>query len=295
MSSKNLKNNIFSLCLYLILISSVYADTKNLILNWELDGLSNPESVIYDPKLNHLYVSNVNGSGVEKDGNGFISIVSLDGKLIQEKWVTGLNAPKGLALHGRTLYTADIDELVTIDINSGSIINKFKVNDAKFLNDVAASENGDIYVSDMFLNRIHVLTEDNFSVWIESSELEAPNGLLALENEIILGSWGKMTDGFTTKIPGHLKRISIKDKTIQSIGDGTSVGNLDGVESDDNDGFYITDWINGKLLHIKNSGEVSELLDLPQGSADHEVIIEMNLIFIPLMKDNKLLSYIITK
>ena len=156
MSSKNLKNNIFSLCLYLILISSASADAKNLILNWELDGLSNPESVIYDPKLNHLYVSNVNGSGVEKDGNGFISIVSLDGKMVQEKWVAGLNAPKGLALHGRTLYVADIDELVTININNGSIINKFKVNDAKFLNDVTASKNGDIYVSDMFLNRINV-------------------------------------------------------------------------------------------------------------------------------------------
>ena len=147
----------------------------------------------------------------------------------------------------------------------------------------------------MFLNRIHLLTEDNFSIWVESSELEAPNGLLALENEIILGSWGKMTEGFATKIPGHLKRISIKDKTIQSIGDGSSVGNLDGVESDDNEGFYVTDWISGKLLHINSSGDVSELLDLPQGSADHEVIIQKNLIFIPLMKDNKLLSYIINK
>ena len=238
MFSRNLKNSINSLCLYLILGASVNANANNLILNWELDGLSNPESVIYDPKLNHLYVSNVNGSPIEKDGNGFISIVSLDGKIIQEKWVIGLNAPKGLALHGRTLYTADIDELVAIDINSGRIINKFKVNDAKFLNDVTANKNGDIYISDMFLNRIHLLTEDNFSIWIESSELEAPNGLLALEDEIILGSWGKMTEGFATEIPGHLKRISIKDKTIQSIGDGSSVGNLDGVESDDNGGFY---------------------------------------------------------
>ena len=295
MLSIKFKNSIKSLCLYLILGSSVNADVKNLTLNWEIDGLSNPESVIYDPKLNHLYVSNVNGSPVEKDGNGFISIVSLDGKIIQEKWVIGLNAPKGLALHGRTLYTADIDELVAIDINSGRIINKFKVNDAKFLNDVTANKNGDIYISDMFLNRIHLLTEDNFSIWIESSELEAPNGLLALEDEIILGSWGKMTEGFATEIPGHLKQISIKDKTIQSIGDGSSVGNIDGVESDDNGGFYITDWISGKLLHINSLGEVSELLDLPQGSADHEVIIEKNLIFIPLMMDNKLLSYIINK
>ena len=212
------KIKIFSsLCLYLFLNNMVSADSNVLELNWELDGLSNPESVIYDPTLNHLYVSNVNGSPIEKDANGFISIVSLSGKIIQEKWVIGLNAPKGLALHGRTLYTADIDELVAIDIDSGRIINKFKVDDAKFLNDVTASENGDVYVSDMALDRIHILTEDNFSIWIESSELEAPNGLLALGDEIILGSWGKMTDGFATDVPGHLKRISIQDLSLIHI------------------------------------------------------------------------------
>ena len=288
---KKMKNSIYSLILSAIFIYSAKADPSSLELNWELEGLSNPESVIYDKKLNHLYVSNINGSGVEKDGNGFISIISLDGKMIQEKWVIGLNAPKGLAISGRTLYTSDIDELVAIDINSGRIINKFKVDDAKFLNDVAASTGGDIYVSDMALNRIHLLTEDSFNIWLESEKLQSPNGLLVLGDDIILGSWGKMTDGFATEIPGHLKRISIKDKTIKSIGDGSSVGNLDGVEIDNDGNFYVTDWMNGKLLYIKNSGEVSVLLDLPQGSADHESITGKNLILIPLMMDNKLLSY----
>ena len=82
-----------------------------------------------------------------------------------------------------------------------------------------------------------------------------------------------------------------KDKTIKSIGDGSSVGNLDGVEADNDGGFYVTDWMNGKLLHIEYTGEVTVLLDLPQGSADHEFIMEKNLILIPLMKDNKLISY----
>ena len=288
---KKMKRGIYSLLLSVILIHSAKADPSSLELNWELKGLSNPESVIYDTKLNHLYVSNINGSGVEKDGNGFISIISLDGKMIQEKWVIGLNAPKGLAIFGRTLYTSDIDELVAIDIDSGRITNRFKVNDAKFLNDVAVSRNGDVYVSDMVLNRIHVLTEDSFSVWIENEKLESPNGLLVLGDDIILGSWGKMTDGFATEVPGHLKRISIKDKTIKSIGDGSSVGNLDGVEIDNDGDFYVTDWMTGKLLHIEHSGEVSVLLDLPQGSADHEFIMRKSLILIPLMKDNKLLSY----
>ena len=290
---KKIKFLIGLLFAYAILINSVNAQDNSLTLNWELDGLKNPESVIYDPKLNHLYVSNVNGSPVEKDGNGYISIVSLDGKIINEKWITGLNAPKGLALHGRTIYTADIDEVVVINIDNGRITNKFKVDDAKFLNDVTISKNGDVYISDMALDRIHILTEDNFSIWIESPELEGPNGLHAEDNEIILGSWGVMTDGFATDTPGHLKRISISDKTINSIGDGSSVGNLDGVESDNNNGFYVTDWMNGKLFHITSSGDAHELLDLPQGSADHEVIMRKNLILIPLMMDNKLLSYTI--
>ena len=291
---KKMKNSIYTLILSAIFIYSAKADSSSLELNWELEGLSNPESVIYDKKLNHLYVSNINGSGVEKDGNGFISIISLDGKMVQEKWVIGLNAPKGLAISGRTLYTSDIDELVAIDINSGRIINKFKVDDAKFLNDVAATRSGDIYVSDMALNRIHLLTEDSFNIWLENEKLESPNGLLVLGDDIILGSWGKMTDGFATEVPGHLKRISIEDKTIKSIGDGSSVGNLDGVEIDNDGNFYVTDWMNGKLLYIKQTGEVSILLDLPQGSADHEFITGKNLILIPLMMDNKLLSYTVS-
>ena len=294
MLNKKIKYSIDILILSFILINPVNAKQPKLELNWELDGLHNPESAVYDPVLNHLYVSNVDGSPIDKDRNGFISIVSLDGKIINKKWVTGLNAPKGLTLHGRTLYTTDIDELVSINIDNGQITNRFKVDDAKFLNDVAADKNGNVYVSDMALDRIHILTGGNFDIWIESADLEAPNGLHIQGDEIILGSWGKMTDGFATEIPGHLKRISIENKTIKSIGDGSSVGNLDGVESDGGEGFYVTDWINGKLIHIKNTGEVTELLDLPKGSADHEVITKKGLIFIPLMMDNKLLSYTVS-
>ena len=256
-----------------------------------MDGLSNPESIIYDSQLNHFYVSNVNGAPNEKAGNGFISIVSFDGRLIQEKWMIGLNAPKGLAIHDRTLYVADIDELVAIDINTGQILNRYKVDDAKFFNDVTAAANGDIFVSDMVMNRIHVLSNDSFSIWIASEELENPNGLHFTEDDIIVGSWGKMTDGFATDIPGHLKRISLTSKSISSIGDGTPVGNLDGVEGDDETGFYVTDWFNGGLFHITAKGKVTKLLELSQGSADHEFIKSKGLILIPMMKDNKLLAY----
>jgi sugar lactone lactonase YvrE len=293
MINRSLKISLLTLALSFSFINTTVADGHKLELNlvWEMTGLANPESVVYDPRLNLLYVSNVNGGPMDKDGNGYISLVSMDGKIINEKWVTGLNGPKGLALFGTTLYTADIDVLVAIDVDHGQIINKYKVNDAKFLNDVAAAPNGDIYVSDMLTNRIHLLSDNNFTIWIESDELNMPNGLDVVDNNVILGTWGIMTDGFATAVPGHLKSISIIDKTITSIGNGSPVGNLDGVEADKDGGFYVTDWMNGKLFHISSTGGVEELLSLKQGSADHEFIVEKDLIFIPMMMDNMMYAY----
>ena len=261
-----------------------------LELVWETTGFNNPESVIYHESSDTLFVSNVNGSPVEKDGNGYISKVLLDGTMLSRKWVIGLNAPKGLAIYDNTLYVSDIDTLLTIDIPSGTITNTYKVDDAKFLNDVAASNQGEIFVSDMLLNRIHRLDNGEFNIWLESPELENPNGLHTEDDNLILGAWGVMTDGFATEIPGHLKSISLKDKSITSLG-GAPIGNLDGVESDGKDGYYVTDWMTGKLYQINSNGEATLLLELEQGMADLEVILEHNLILIPMMKNDKVLAY----
>ena len=67
---------------------------------WETPAnLKNPESVAYAPKQNVLFVSNVNGKPNRKDQNGFISKISpSNGSIIELNWVTGLNAPKGIAI-----------------------------------------------------------------------------------------------------------------------------------------------------------------------------------------------------
>jgi len=261
-----------------------------LELVWELQGFNNPESVIYDPSSDVLFVSNVNGSPVEKDGNGYVSKILLDGTMLNKQWVVGLNAPKGLAIHDGTLYVADIDTLVAIDIASSTISNSYQVDDAKFLNDVAADKDGKIFVSDMVLNRIHCLCNGQFNIWLESPELENPNGLHTEGDHLILGAWGVMTEGFATEVPGHLKSISISDKSITSLG-GSPIGNLDGVESDGMGGYYVTDWMTGKLYQINKSGDAKLLLELEQGMADHEVILKKNLIILPMMNSNKVLAY----
>ena len=92
---------------------------------WELKGLDAPESVVFDPASNALYVSNIGGKIWQKDDNGFIAKVSPDGKMIEHQWLTGLSSPTGLALEGGKLHVADIDQLVEIDIASKSVTKRY--------------------------------------------------------------------------------------------------------------------------------------------------------------------------
>ena len=83
---------------------------------WRLaEGLANPESALLSADGRFFYVSNVAGEGDGRDGTGSIATVSRDGRLLNPAWVTGLNAPKGMALAGGTLYVSDIDALVAIN------------------------------------------------------------------------------------------------------------------------------------------------------------------------------------
>lgn len=273
-------------------VACTNASAEGLTMAWETpDSLNGPESAIYHAGSDTIFVSNVNGAPDEKDSNGFISTVSPDGTVVKADWLTGLHAPKGLALSGNMLYVSDIDTLVEIDVESGEISNRYEAEGAQFLNDVAVDADGNVYVSDMMANVVHRLSEGELKPWIASEALENPNGLLVDGDQLIVGSWGKMTDGFATEVPGHLKAVSLEDQSISSLGNGSAVGNLDGVEPDGKGNYYVTDWMAGKLFHIMPSGESTELLDLGQGSADHTIMADQGLIIIPLMMQNKVVAY----
>lgn len=285
----------FLTALFSALISiNAFAFTPNLVPAWQSEVVfEGPESIVFDKKQKLFYVSNVNGHPLEADGNGYISTLSADGKLIEQKWLTGLNAPKGLALVDNLLYVADINELIVIDTKTASIKARYADKNAKFLNDVVADNAGTVYVSDMFTDKIHQLKAGKFTVWLHSPELEKPNGLFINDNQLIVGSWGVMTDGFATETPGHLKTVDLTSKKIQSLGDKTPAGNLDGVEPDGQGNYFVTDWLNGKLLFIEPSGITKTLLVLGQGSADHTIVND--LIVIPMMLDGKVISFKVQK
>ena len=93
------------------------------------------------------------------------------------EWATGLNAPKGLRSFAGVLWTADINEVIGWDIASGDEIERITIDGAMFLNDVAAGEDGSVYVSDFMANRIYRIEDGEVSVFAEGDDLEFPNGL----------------------------------------------------------------------------------------------------------------------
>ena len=267
------------------------AETRTATKLWETAGFKTPESALYDPDAGIVYVSNVNGDGTAKDGNGFISKVTPAGKVLAMEWVTGLDAPKGLAKVGGKLYVSDIDALAEIDIASGKVVKRHDAKDAKFLNDVAADGAGNIYVSDMATNTIWRLSGGTFEVFLQDAKLEGPNGLLVEGDTLLVAAWGQMTDGFATKVPGHLKAVSLTDKTITSRGDGAPMGNLDGLEPFGDGNYLVSDWMAGKVLSMSEDGKARELVDLGQGTADLGYDPATKTAFIPQMKTGVLYGF----
>ncbi len=289
MSTSRFVNIIYVTILLVFLQSNVVAAQLEKL--WQLNEFDAPESVLYDSEHRVIFLSNVHGKPDDRDAKGYISVISLDGRLLNKYWITGLDAPKGLARDGDILYVSDLDALIAIDINSGKILNRYMAAQARFLNDVVVNNNGDVYVSDMMTNTIYRLSKNRFSSWLHSDLLESPNGLYIKQEQLIVASWGDMTDGFNTDIPGHLKSVSIDSRKVRSLGSGTPVGNLDGIDVAGQNEFYVTDWLNGGLFMISDTGEAKKVLPLPPGSADLDVVPEESLVLIPAMIENYLTAY----
>ena len=293
-----MKNSLKNVCCVtaavFVMATAVHAGMDApLKTKWTLAGFSHPESVYLDIPQQVLYVSNVNGGPLDKDGNGFISKVSRDGKFIALKWIEGLNAPKGMVMRGHTLYVTDIDKLVEIDTMAGKITNSYPAEGAVFLNDPAVDAAGNVYVSDIAKRKIWQLKDGKMSIWLDKEDLMHINGLRVIYGgKLLVAGWGReMQDDGSTKTPGNLMTIDLKTKELKNLGAGQPVGNLDGIGRDAHGNFLVTDFIKGALYRIHKDGTFETLIDLPAGSADLDVIDKGQTAVIPVMMEDTVTAY----
>jgi hypothetical protein len=263
-----------------------------------------PESAYYHAASNSVFVSSINGQILDKDGNGYISRLSPDGKVVSAKWVTGLNAPKGLRSVGNTLWVADIDEVVSIDITKGQVTAHVKVDGAQFLNDLAAAPDGTVYVSDSSLSRIYAVKDGKSSIFVEGADVvEQPNGLLVDGSRLILGSIGPAPSagggaggagrGRGPTGGGHLFAFDLRTKARTQL-TNEAVGGIDGIEPDGSGGVLVTDVIGQRLLHVTKSGQVRVLAKFSAGGADFGYIGAKKIAIVPFLFANSVSAYQLT-
>ncbi len=272
---------------------------------WTLsEGFALPESAYHDPVSNAVFVSSINGDLLAKDGNGYVSRLTADGKVVNAKWVTGLNGPKGMRSAGGTLWIADIDEVVAVDIASGKITARVRVDGATFLNDLATAPDGTVFVSDSQGSKIYAVKDGRSSVFVEGADLvQQPNGLLVDGNRLVLGTVGPVAAPGAARGAGRgrggppaggiLVAFDLQTKQRTQLTTGP-VGGVDGIEPDGKGGLLITDVFGSRIVHVPVSGPPRTVLQLAAAGADFSFIPATRTAIVPFLFGNSVSAYDLT-
>ncbi|HEX7844272.1 MAG TPA: ATP-binding protein [Chitinophagaceae bacterium] len=269
-----MKNILFAL-LFTTTTGIANAQTHQLEKIWETDSvIAVPESVLPTKEL--LYISLIDGGGWNADGKGGVGKMTLDGKIIDSVWITGLNAPKGMGIVGNRLFVADITDLVIIDIKNGKIEKKIAIDSAKGLNDVTVTDKGVVYVSDSRTGKIWRIENDQPSLYL--SDINGVNGLKAIGNDLYIGA-------------GKLFRKADAAKQLTTIAE-VSQG-IDGIEPIGNGDFIVTAW-QGYIWYVSANGKVETLLEthmLKRNTADIGYDPEKRIMYLPTFNAKTVAAY----
>ena len=244
---------------------------------WETEAtLAIPESVLPDDKNDVLYVSLINGGPWEADGKGGVAIVSKRGDILNDQWIAGLNAPKGLGKYNNKLYVADLREVVVIDINSKRITAHIPVAGSQNLNDLTIDAKGVIYVSDSKLNQVYRIEKGNAEVYL--TNLPSANGVKAIGNDLYI---------LTSK---DIYRAG-PDKKLNKIGELEHGG--DGIEPVGNGDFIVSSW-SGYIYYLDKTGKTDLVLDThdqQKNTADIGYEPAKKIVYVPTFMGKSVVAY----
>ncbi len=273
-----MKKIIGSLALVIVVFVSVNAQKATVQKLWATDTiLKVPESVLVDDKENCIWVSNIDGASNGKDGKGSISKLSKTGTPINLEWITGLNAPKGMAKYKQELYVADLTELVVIDIKKATIVKRVPIEGSVFLNDVTVNSKGAVFISDSRTGKVH--RYENNTTTIEVENLQGPNGLLSIEDQLLILDRGSLL----SVTPGG---------AISKIMDGMDPS-TDGIERVAPNQYLVSCW-NGIVYYVVAGAQKITLFDTRSekiNSADIGYDAKKKIIYVPTFLKNNVVAY----
>lgn len=257
-----------------------------------LDAFAHPEGSVVAG--NYLYVSNIGpqGQAGAKDGDGFISKVNKNGEIEELHFLPkegSLDAPKGMAVAGNTLYVADIDRVVGFDLSSGQQVFELTIPDADFLNDIVAQNEQTLFVSATNSGNIaRVDIPKEAYHFLDLPALNGPNGLAFGRDRNTLYCVGF---GANNKPNGQLYEITLEPLSRNILGDYQ--GHIDGVQYSDG-ALYFSDWVafekKGVIKKLDLASGTISTVELGQpigGPADISLDAATGTLYIPALMENR--------
>jgi hypothetical protein len=262
--------------------TALVAPAQTLTEKWKADTtLRVPESVLLDARNNVLYVANIDGAPDGKDGKGFITRMTLQGKIQTLAWVSGLDAPKGMALVKNSLYVADITRVVVIDVTLAKITATIPIEGSGFLNDVTADAQGNVYVSDSNTGWVYKVANNKAEVFFQSPDIKSTNGVLALTDALYLVEFQN----------GAIHKVDWKTKKATPAGTAGAGG--DGLVSVGKNEFIVSSWY-GEIYYVNAKGKSTKILDTKEkkiNAADIAYDERIKTVFVPTFFKNGVVAY----
>jgi len=239
-----------------------------------------PESVFYNAESNKLYISNIAGKPSEKNGQGFISLMNPDGKMVERKWIVGLNAPKGMAVRDGKLYVTDIDRIAVADIEKGKIIRFIDIPGSMFLNDLVFDEQGNLYISDTPAGVVYKYSVNHADKWLTDENLiKIPNGMAYENGNILIGTG----NGIVAADPESGKATLVISHE----------GAIDGLIPIGKSRYIISDWAGTTQLLSKGKAPVVLRNTIAEkiNAADLGYIPQSGIVLIPTFYNNRVCAF----
>jgi sugar lactone lactonase YvrE len=258
------------------------------------EGFSTPESVLYDADSDTYLVSNINGEPLGADDNGFITKLSPDGKVAEAKWIDGakdnikLDAPKGTAIAGGTLYVADINVVRQFDAKTGEQKADIKIDGATFLNDIAPAPDGGVYVTDSGLDAkfaptgtdavYHISKDGKVKPLAKDKTLGNPNGIAAgKDNTVWVVTFGT----------GEIFQLDAKGKKVSP--QKLPQGKLDGIVTLDSGDVLVSSWDASAVFRGKPGADWKPAVENVKSPADIGYDTKRKRLLIPSFMGNEVI------